>query len=169
MIQSIMACDDHGGIARGGVMPWPKNKRDLQHFKNNTSGAVVVMGRSTWEAKDMPTPLPGRTNIVITRDPDYVAEGATIISSDIKERLTKLDESNIVIVIGGAQLFTQLIDLIDVFHLTRIAGEYDCDTFLPLDLIAQKFKRVRSDKVDDQTTFETYIARKHDFHSSSEV
>lgn len=160
MIHAILACDGQGGIAKNGVMPWPRNIVDLQRFKHLTSGEVVVMGRRTWEATDMPSPLPGRTNIVVTRDPDYKAEGATIIHQDLHENLTKLSDKHKVYVIGGAQLFKDLIDEIDILHLTRISGHYDCDTFMPLDDINEKFERIDRVQVDRATTFETYLKRK---------
>lgn len=159
MIKAILACDGQGGIARNGIMPWPKNQADLRHFRQLTSGSTVVMGRGTWEAKDMPTPLPNRFNVVVTSDPNYKAEGA-VVSNDIKTDLTKLAESNTVFVIGGAKLFEHLIDEISIFHLSRITGHYECDTFLPLDLIAEKFQLIDSVEVDKMTRFETYFARK---------
>lgn len=170
MIKAILACDGQGGIAKSGVMPWPRNKQDLQHFKELTSGSTVVMGRRTWEAKDMPTPLPGRTNIVVTRDLEYVAVGALIISDNLDQRLTELAESNTIFVIGGADLFVRLIDQISILHLTRITGNYDCDTFLPLDLIVEKFSRIDRVAVDKMTIFETYFARKlHDLSFTTVV
>ncbi len=163
MLRAILACDALGGIARNGVMPWPHNRQDLQHFKQLTSGNTVVMGRRTWEAPDMPTPLPKRTNIVVTRDPAYQAEGATVLSGDLTESLTNLAKSNTVYVIGGAELVISLLDNISILHLTRLSGNYDCDTFLPLDRIHDQFMCIDRVTVDPLTVFETYLARKlHD-------
>lgn len=159
MIRAIFACDSQGGISKNGVMPWPRNQSDLQHFRSLTTGSVVVMGRNTWEAVDMPSPLPKRTNIVVTTNQNYNATGATVISQNIPEYLTSLSKSNTVFVIGGANLFTQLIDQIQVLHLTRISGNYDCDTFLPLDQIQEKFLCVDRYQVNNLTAFETHIAK----------
>jgi dihydrofolate reductase len=159
MIQAILACDGQGGIARDGVMPWPRNDLDLRHFRDLTRGAVVVMGRATWEAADMPSPLPGRTNIVVTRDPDYVAVGATIISDNLEEHLTNIAKEHTLFIIGGASLFARLIDSIDQLHLTRIAGDYNCDTFLPLEQIARRFEVIESITLDENTVVETHVAR----------
>ncbi len=159
MIQAILACDGQGGIARNGVMPWPRNELDLRHFRDLTRGAVVVMGRGTWEATDMPSPLPGRTNIVVTRDPEYAAPGATILTDNLEEHLTNLAHKHTLFIIGGADLFARLIDSIDVFHLTRIAGDYDCDTFLPLEQIAQRFEVVETVTLDKNTEVEKHVAR----------
>jgi len=170
MIHAILACDSQGGIARNGVMPWPHNKEDLQHFKKLTSHACVVMGRGTWEAPDMPTPLPHRQNYVVTSNPNLKLSGANIISHDVINNLTFLAKTNKVFVIGGAKLFTDVIDQIGIFHLTRISGDYNCDTFLPLDLINQKFELIDAIQIDGSTVFETYIARKaYDIYSRSNI
>lgn len=162
MIKAILACDSQGGIGREGALPWPPNKKDLAHFQKLTSGCTVVMGRGTWEGKGMPKPLPKRRNVVVTSDSDYSAHGAEVVT-DIKSNLTKLAESNTVFVIGGAILFEHLIDDIQILHLTRIAGHYNCDAILPMDLIEEKFVKIDSVDVDVRTTFDTYFARKlHD-------
>jgi dihydrofolate reductase len=161
MIRAIMACDSQGGIAKNGVMPWPKNMIDLKHFKMLTAGNTVVMGRHTWEASDMLSPLPGRQNIVITSNTAYDAEGAETLSSNIISNLTILAESNIIFVIGGAKLFKLLIDEIQILYLSRIVGSYECDTFLPMNYISKCFEQIDSVDVDKMTIFETYIARKY--------
>jgi dihydrofolate reductase len=163
MIRAILACDSQGGIGRLNDLPWPHNKKDLAHFKKLTTGATVVMGRTTWEST-MPTPLPNRRNIVVTRNQQYDAPGAEIMTGDIRSGLTKLAESNTVFVIGGADLLNGLFDDISVFHLTRIAGNYDCDTFLPLRKLRSQFIKLDSVQIDTSTTIETHIARRiYDF------
>jgi dihydrofolate reductase len=57
MIKAILACDDLGGVSKGGTIPWPKNSKDLKWFKKNTTGGVIVMGSTTWEDPMMPGPL----------------------------------------------------------------------------------------------------------------
>lgn len=159
MIRAILACDFKGGIGRKGYLPWPSNKKDLAHFKQLTSGCTVVMGRGTWEGKGMPKPLPNRHNVVVSSDPNYVADGAEVIHGDIPEHLTRLAQSNTVFVIGGGVLVNQLLDHIQIFHLTRITGEYDCDAFIDLEAIEQKFVKVDSVHIDTMTRFETYFTR----------
>jgi dihydrofolate reductase len=162
MLRAIMACDSLGGIAKNGIMPWPKNKLDLLHFKQLTKGATVAMGRRTWEAEDMPSPLPGRKNLVITSNCNYIAPGAEIVCDDGVTYLTSLAKTNIVYVIGGGDLINGLLDEIGIFHITRIAGSYDCDTFIPLAKIQAQFQCIDAVAVDNTTTFETYITRKSD-------
>ena len=72
MIKAILACDDLGGVSKGGTIPWPKNSKDLKWFKKNTTGGVIVMGSTTWEDPMMPGPLPNRKNVLATtRKKDY--------------------------------------------------------------------------------------------------
>ena len=66
MIKAILACDDSGGVSKGGTIPWPKNSKDLGWFQKNTTNNVVVMGSKTWEDPLMPWPLPKRKNVLIT-------------------------------------------------------------------------------------------------------
>lgn len=160
MIRAILACDNQGGISKDGTMPWPRNAADLAHFKKTTTGAMVVMGRKTWEAADMPSPLPNRTNIVVTRNTEFQLNEAHVISDNVTSRLTSLAKSNTVFVIGGATLVNQLMDQIEVFHLTRITGDYNCDTFIDLDALEEHFVKLDSVEIDKMTRFETYIARK---------
>jgi dihydrofolate reductase len=158
-MKAILACDRQGGIAKNGVMPWPRNAEDLKHFKKLTTDAIVVMGRKTWEASDMPSPLPNRTNVVVTNNTNYQLNNAIVLNDNISSRLTSMAKSNTVFVIGGASLFTQLIDDIHVLHLTRLTSGYDCDTFLPMDKIAAQFELHDSVQVDAETRIETYLTR----------
>ena len=170
MIHAILACDSNGGIARNGAMPWPRNKTDLAHFKKLTQGSTVVMGRKTWMASDMPSPLPNRQNVVVTTDKTAVFEGADTISGSLKTLLTSLAKNSKVFVIGGAQLIEDTFDTIDIFHLTRIAGNYDCDTFISLDMISDRFELIDTVNIDNLTTFETYIAKEHyAFHPDTRI
>jgi dihydrofolate reductase len=170
MIKAILACDGQGGISRNGVMPWPHNKADLKHFQSLTKNHIVVMGRKTWEAPDMPSPLPNRTNIVVTRNTDFQTNGADVICDNVIEQLTSLAKNSTVVVIGGAVLFEQLIDIIDVLHLSRITGHYECDTFLPMANISSQFDIIDRVVIDNMTQFETHIARRlHDLPIRAEL
>ena len=118
----------------------------------------------------MPSPLPKRNNIVVTRDTDYTAEGATVISDNIVDQLNKLATQGTVFVIGGAQLFHDLIDHIGILHLTRISCNWGCDTHLSLDKIQEKFKLVDSVNINEDTTFEVHFSRRlHDLSIDTNV
>jgi dihydrofolate reductase len=158
MIKAILACDEQGGVSKDGKMPWPHNSTDLKWFKQNTAGQVVVMGSTTWKAPDMPRPLPNRVNVVVTNN-EFDNQGANIyISGDLCRNLLALEEEypNLTIwVIGGPDIVKQTIDVIDVFYLSRIPGDYACDTFLSVEDIESKYKSTM--EVDHEgVTFEIW-------------
>jgi dihydrofolate reductase len=116
------------------------------------------MGSTTWEDPHMPRPLPKRTNVLITtRKEDYPgADG--YISGDLNAELKELEETCpglIIWVIGGPKIIEQTLDVIDEFYLSRIPGEYACDTFLPLDKIEDKFT-LDWQEVHDEVTFQIW-------------
>lgn len=142
MIKAILACDDTGGVSKNGTLPWPHNSTDLKWFKENTAGHIVVMGSTTWKDPHMPRPLPKRINVLVTSRPkDY--EGADMyIGGDVVSglNLVKLNYPSLITwVIGGPNIVNQSLDVIEEFYLSRIPGNYDCDTHLPLDEIENKF------------------------------
>ena len=143
MIKAILACDDTGGVSKNGTLPWSHNTTDLQWFKNNTAGHVVVMGSTTWEDPHMPRPLPKRTNVLVTSRP-YDYNGADgYIKGDLCAELKELEATCpglIIWVIGGPNIIEQSLGVIDEFYLSRIPGEYDCDTHLPIRKIDSLFK-----------------------------
>jgi len=123
----IWAQASNGVIGAGGTMPWHLPE-DLAHFKELTMGSAVIMGRRTWES--FPArfrPLPGRRNIVVTRDTSWSASGAEAVHS-VDEALT-LDPSPWII--GGAQLFLATIDSAARLEVTEIDASPDGDTFAP--------------------------------------
>jgi dihydrofolate reductase len=122
-------------VARNGVigidnrLPW-RLPADLQHFKALTMGHVVIMGRKTWES--LPgkfRPLPGRRNIVVTRDGSYHAEGATVATS-LAAAIAAADGGE-AFLIGGAELYVAALPLADCLQLTEIDAAFEGDTFFP--------------------------------------
>jgi len=136
-MKAIIACEKSGGIGKDGAMPWPKDEKDLARFKELTLNSTVIMGRGTWEGKGMPKPLPHRQNIVVSTSqltlPEDVLQIDNLTSLDI------LDDLKVDWCIGGAGLFHSLLPQIDEIHLTRIRGEYDCDTKIDLQRIKDEF------------------------------
>ena len=114
-------------IGAAGGMPWHVPE-DLAHFKELTLGGTVLMGRKTWDALDPRfRPLPGRRNIVVTRDPEWAADGAEVVTS-----LTDaLDTPDPLWVIGGAELFAATIDRAERLEVTELDLDVDGDTFAP--------------------------------------
>lgn len=116
-----------GVIGASGGMPWHVPE-DLAHFKETTMGEPVVMGRKTWDSlSDRFRPLPGRENIVITRQQDWSAEGARR-ASDVQDAVRGLDR---VWVIGGAEIFAQVIADADRLEVTELDIEVAGDAYAP--------------------------------------
>lgn len=123
----IAAVARNGVIGKDGGMPWHL-PADLQHFKRLTLGHPVLMGRRTWES--LGRPLPGRRNIVISRQPDWQAEGAEHADS-LHAALQRVSSDALAFIIGGAQLYAQALPLADGLELTEIDQDFDGDTRFP--------------------------------------
>lgn len=132
MINALFAVDHYGGMGFNGTMPWPHNSADLANFKRLTTGHVVVMGRKTWDDKNMPKPLKGRTTYVATNRPAF--HTATIKGNLVDEvlKLEKLHPAQTIWIIGGPDILEQCKDIIDQIHLTHHKGSYKIDTKLNL-------------------------------------
>jgi dihydrofolate reductase len=125
-ISMIVARSRNHVIGRDNQMPW-KISADLQFFKRVTMGHPVIMGRKTWES--IGRPLPGRRNIVVSRNAAYEATGGELVGS-LDEALKSLGEFERVFVIGGEQLFTQAFPKADRLYITEIDLDVDGgDTF----------------------------------------
>ena len=119
--------DADRAIGLNNGIPW-RQKEDLQLFKRITMGHPILMGRKTWES--LGRPLPGRQNIVLTRNADYVAEGAEVIT-DIAQLETLELQDEEVMVIGGAQLYARMLPLMQRLHVSEVAGSHEADTWFP--------------------------------------
>ncbi|MDX2418241.1 MAG: type 3 dihydrofolate reductase [Xanthomonadales bacterium] len=126
-ISIIVAMAANGVIGRDNQLPWHL-PADLKHFKQTTMGKPILMGRKTWES--IGRPLPGRTNIVITRDSAYTAAGCEVVHS-IDAAITAAGEQDEVMVIGGAELYRQVLPATDTIYLTRIHEAFEGDTRFP--------------------------------------
>jgi dihydrofolate reductase len=128
MIRSIVvAVARNGVIGRDNRLPW-KLPKDLAYFKRVTMGHPVVMGRRTWES--IGRALPGRLNIVVTRNPSLDAPGATVVPSlaDAWKAAGNADEVSI---IGGTSIFRETLPIADRIHLTEVEADVEGDTFFP--------------------------------------
>lgn len=142
MIKAILACDDVGGVSKNGTIPWPHNTTDLQWFKNNTEGHVVVMGSTTWKDPHVPRPLPNRINVLVTSNQKDHRGAHFYVNGDLAENIKNIETMSgrlITWIIGGPNIIKQTLGIIDEFYLSRIPGEYNCDTFLPLEDIENQF------------------------------
>lgn len=123
----IAAVAANGVIGADGGLPW-RLREDLQHFKRVTQGHAVIMGRRTWES--IGRPLPGRRNVVVTRQTGFAAPGASVAPS-LEAALALCRDHDIVFVIGGAGLYRAALPLADALLLTEIGRDYEGDTRFP--------------------------------------
>ena len=129
----IAAVAENGVIGRGGAMPW-RLKSDMQHFRALTMGKPVVMGRKTYLSLAV-KPLPGRTNIVVTRDASFTAPGVLVARSLegalVAARGDALRRGADIMVIGGAEIYAETMPLADRLEITRIHLSPEGDTRFP--------------------------------------
>ena len=127
-ISMIVARSRNLVIGKENKIPW-KISADLQFFKKVTMGYPIIMGRKTWES--IGRPLPGRRNIVVSRNTSYSAVGAELVSS-LEQALDSLKDFKRVFVIGGQQLFNQAFPLADELFITEIELQVDGDTYFEI-------------------------------------
>lgn len=127
LISIIAAMDRNRLIGCDNRLPW-RLPADLRHFQSVTMGKPIVMGRKTWES--LVTPLPGRTNIVITRDRNYIAPNGVIVHSP-EEALSTAGEVAEVMIIGGANLYEQMLPRADRLYLTQVESFFAGDAWFP--------------------------------------
>ena len=129
IVSLLVAMDENNGIGVDGGLPWHLST-DLKRFKSLTMGHHLIMGRKTYES--IGRPLPGRTMIVLSRNPKYQPEGCLVAHSiDTALRFAELDSENEVFVIGGGDLFEQTIDLADRIYLTQVHATQPADVHFP--------------------------------------
>jgi dihydrofolate reductase len=128
ILSLVVAMSKNRVIGRDGDLPW-RLPNDLKHFKQVTMGKPIIMGRKTWESLYV-KPLPGRRNIVITRNAGYEAEGAEI-SDSLESALILATGEDEAMIIGGAELFATALDTATRLHLTEIHADIEGDTYFP--------------------------------------
>lgn len=135
-LRLVVAYADNRIIGRDNTLPW-RLPGDLAHFKRTTMGLPIIMGRKTWES--LGRPLPGRHNIVISRNPAFAANGATVVAS-LDEALraaaqgSQSDAPQTACIIGGAQIYAQALPLADEVVATEVHADVEGDaSFAPLD------------------------------------
>ncbi|OVZ61256.1 dihydrofolate reductase [Pigmentiphaga sp. NML080357] len=123
----IVAYASNRVIGRDNALPW-RLRGDLAHFKRTTLGHPIVMGRKTWES--LGRPLPGRQNIVVTRDPAYAAAGATVVHT-LDEALAAAGQAEQIYVIGGAQIYAAALERADRIIATEVHADVPGDAYFP--------------------------------------
>ncbi len=127
MISIIVAASENDVIGRQGGLPW-RLSGDLQHFKAITMGKPIIMGRKTWES--IGRPLPGRRNIVITRQPGFTAEGCDVVAS-LDDAIIAARDAEEIVVIGGSQIYALAMPLAERLYLTRVHADVEGDASFP--------------------------------------
>lgn len=129
----IAAVAQNGAIGRAGGLPWHISG-DLKFFKAKTLGKPVIMGRKTYDS--IGRPLPGRPNIVITRNPKFAAEGVEVVrdldgATALAQRLAQDTGAEEIMVIGGAEIYAQAMPSADRLYITEVAASPEGDAFFP--------------------------------------
>ena len=141
MISIIVAVSKNNVIGLQGKLPW-KLSHDLKRFKTVTMGKPVIMGRLTWES--IGKPLPGRKNIIITRQENFKAERGFVVRSH-EEAIHFANDAEEIMVIGGSQIYNLFLPMTDKLYLTRVYAELEGDTFFP-EIMKNQWKSVYSKK-----------------------
>ncbi len=129
----IAAVAANGVIGRDNKLPWYLPE-DLKYFKRTTLGKPVVMGRLTWDS--IGRPLPGRTNIVVSRQENLDIEGARVVTNlpealSLAEAVAEIDGSEELVVIGGAQIYAEALPLAQRLYLTEVHADVEGDAWFP--------------------------------------
>jgi dihydrofolate reductase len=158
----IYAVAENGVIGQGTAMPW-RLKSDMQRLKALTMGKPIVMGRKTFESFPK-RPLPGRTNIVITRNADYQAAGAVVTTSLADARAVATGDAlrrlvTEIAVIGGAEIYAQWMGIADRLEVTEVHAQPTGDTFMPpVDLtVWEEVARVRNAAAGEDSVDFSYV------------
>jgi dihydrofolate reductase len=128
MISFIVAMDKNRLIGKGNHLPWHL-PADLAFFKRVTMGKSIIMGRKTHES--IGKVLPGRENVILSRDEDYFVEGCTIINSTNGIKKIEQNKNKELFIIGGSEIFKETFKLVDRLYITLIDEEFDGDTYFP--------------------------------------
>jgi len=126
-IALIVATDQQGLIGKDNDLPWHLSA-DLQYFRKVTMGKPIIMGRNTHQS--IGRPLPGRQNIIVSKNRSYKADGCTVVHST-DEALLVVSDADEVMVMGGASLYTQLLPQADRLYLTLVYADLEGDTWFP--------------------------------------
>ncbi|MBI2651863.1 type 3 dihydrofolate reductase [Candidatus Woesearchaeota archaeon] len=138
IISLIAAMGKNRIIGKNNSLPW-RLPEDMKRFKQLTLGKPVVMGRKTFES--IGKPLPNRTNIIITHDKNYKAEGCIIVHS-VKEALKTAEGNKEVMIIGGEKIFREFLPIADRMYLTFIDEDFEGDAYFP-EYDKEEWKEVR--------------------------
>ncbi|ORU92479.1 MAG: dihydrofolate reductase [Cycloclasticus sp. symbiont of Bathymodiolus heckerae] len=141
MISMIVAMAENNAIGKDNDLLWHLPD-DFKHFKATTMGKPILMGRKTYDS--IGKPLPGRENIVVTRDANFTVEGVTIVNS-IDAALTASEHYDEVMVIGGASFYEQMLPVAQRLYITLVHTSFEADAFFP-EVDLDKWKIIKQSK-----------------------
>jgi dihydrofolate reductase len=144
-MNAIFAVNSVGGFGTGTDMPWPRSPVDLRRFKELTTGHTVVMGSGTWRS-NMPKPLPGRRNIVISKTLD---DDRCDVYPSVTDMMMNTLASENIFVIGGSKVLWTFRPFITKVYLTRFHSSEECSVVLHTGDYLEGFKLVNGEKFDD--------------------
>jgi len=127
MLSIIVAVSENNVIGKDNDLIW-KLPCDMRHFKETTTGHYIIMGRKTFESNGRP--LPNRTNVIITRDENYKAEGCVVVHS-LEDAIKEAKDDSEAFIIGGGVIYDLSMSLVDRIYLTKIHHSFEGDTFFP--------------------------------------
>lgn len=127
IVSIIVAASRNNVIGKDNDLVWHLSS-DLKRFKKLTTGHHIIMGRKTFES--IGKPLPNRTSIIITRQPDYKVDGCIVVNS-LEEALNRVENDEEVFIIGGGSIYSEAVEKADKLYLTRVHADVDGDTYFP--------------------------------------
>ena len=158
-VSLIVAMSSNRVIGRDGGLPW-RLPADLRHFKRTTMGHHLIIGRATWN--EVGVPLPGRTMVVVTRNPDFSADGV-LVAHSLDEALVLARSDDEPFIGGGAEIYRVALeaDVVDRLYVTRVHAVVEGDTFFPVIdwqrwLLADRVDHPADDKNPHPYTFERW-------------
>ena len=161
MLTIIAAASENNALGKDNQLLWHLPE-DFKRFKTLTSGHYIIMGRKTFES--FPKPLPNRTHIIITRQPNYQAPEGCIVVSSLEKAMELCPANEEIFIIGGGEIYKQSIDMADKVELTRVHTTVEADTFFPeinpeqWELVFEEF-HPKDEKHAFDFTFLTYARR----------
>ena len=161
MLTIIAAVSENNALGKDNQLLWHLPE-DFKRFKTLTSGHYIVMGRKTFES--FPKPLPNRTHLIITRQPNYQAPEGCVVVSSLEKAMELCPANEEAFVIGGGEIYQQAINIVDKIDVTRVHTTIDADTFFPeIDtniwkLVFEEF-HPKDEKHAFDFTFLTYVRR----------
>lgn len=155
-ISLIAAASENNVIGRDGGLPWSLPD-DLRYFKEKTLGHPVITGRKNYAS--IGRPLPGRTNIIVTRDAHFSAEGCRVVHSlEDAVEVAKQEDPEEIFVMGGGEIYALALPMADRVYLTRVHAEIDGDTYFP-ELDSEQWAEVSTEEhvADDRHAYDFTI------------